>query len=199
MTERPVSLDLRRPSEHTLGDRTGGMTGGTPQHAPDQDSVSRFNAQLRGQPGEPAMAGSAHAAPTSPFDLFAREAAKPPESDSPDRVGVMTTIWDRSLEEGVKRLMVAEDQRSLRMDLDAALFPGVTVEVFEDAGAWVAQFTCSDEQSFDRLARVADEMSGRMADTLKRDALWRVRPDEQAVIQRAPVEAFRFAPGGGLR
>jgi len=195
MADRPVSLDLRMPAGQTLGDRAGGMTRGTPHRAPDQESVSRFNEQLHASRSEP----SAPAPMTSPFGLFAREPLGSSTAGPSDHTVVMTTIWDHSLEEGIKRLMVAEDQRSLRMDLDATLFPGVTVEVFEDAGAWVAQFTCSDEQSFDRLASVADEMSGRMADALKRDALWRVSPDGSAVIDRAPVEAFHFAPGEGLR
>lgn len=116
-----------------------------------------------------------------------------------DQGDPVETIWDRSLQDGVKRLMVAEDQRSLRMDLDAAAFPGVVVEVFEDAGAWVAQFTCSESGSFDRLAAAAEEMATRMAASLERDALWRVLAEPAALGERAPVEAFSSAPGGGIR
>lgn len=208
MAERPVGLDLRMPAGQTQGDRAGSMPGGTSRQPPDQEAAARFAQSLRGSEGVPASPlPGAQAA--NPFSLFGRaalgSAALPPTPlamqtrEVRDQEDPVETIWERSLQDGVKRLMVAEDQRSLRMDLDASVFPGVVVEVFEDAGAWVAQFTCADSGSFDRLAAAAEEMASRMAASLERDALWRVLAEPAALGERVPVEAFSSAPGGSLR
>lgn len=208
MSERLVTLDLRMPTGQTPGERTGGQPGEARRDQPDQDAAARFAQSLRGPAPNAPAPQTAAATAASPFSLFGRGAVDsllPPDaqpsmhasarggSESP-----VEAVWDRSLQEGVKRLMVAEDQRSLRMDLDASLFPGVVVEVFEDAGAWVAQFTCAERESFVRLAAAADEMAARMATTLERDALWRVIAEGATMGDLAPVESFFSAPGQGL-
>lgn len=209
MAERPVALDLRMPAGQTQGDRAGSMPGGTARQPPDQEAAARFAQSLKGVEGVPAPAQASVLQAANPFSLFGRatsgSASSPATSpamrdgEARQRGDPVETIWDRTLQDGVKRLMVAEDQRSLRMDLDASVFPGVVVEVFEDAGAWVAQFTCSESDSFDRLAAAAEEMAPRMAASLERDALWRVLAESTALGERTPVEAFSSAPGGGIR
>lgn len=200
MAERPVSLDLRMPAGQAQGDRAGGMPGGAARQQADPEAAARFAQRLRSSP-ESANASSSPSS-ASPFSLFGQtasvEGAQGSVASSADPGEAVAAVWDRALQNGVKRLMVAEDQRSLRLDLDASVFPGVIVEVFEDAGAWVAQFTCSEQSSFDRLAAAAQEMASRMADTLERDALWRVLA-EGGPIAAQSVEAFCSAPGGGLR
>lgn len=207
MSDRPVGLDLRMPAGQTQGDLSGGMPDGASRQPADQEAMARFAQSLRSSEGVPVPAQASGGLPRTPFSLFGQSGRAPksaPEGVSQrqltgdrDPAGSVAVVWDRSLEEGVRRLMVSEDQRSLRMDLDANLFPGVAVEVFEDAGAWVAQFTCSESDSFDRLAAAADEMALRMATALERDALWRVIPE--GVGERAQVEAFSSAPSGGIR
>jgi len=209
MSERPVALDLRMPAGQTPGDRAGGTPGDAMRQPPDQEAAARFAQSLRGSRGDSPASAAPGMSVASPFSLFGAGLAEShPASDGKPFTQVpagsqhsdsVELVWDRSLQEGVKRLMVAEDQRSLRMDLDGSTFPGVVVEVFEDAGAWVAQFTCSERGSFDRLAAAADEMAARMARTLERDALWRVLPEGAALADLAPVESFFSAPGQGFR
>jgi hypothetical protein len=185
------------------------MPGGATRQQPDQEATARFAQSLRGPESASAVPRAVAAPVASPFSLFGSgsvESHLSPDGQRPvhpsegeGKQSPVEAVWDRSLQEGVKRLMVSEDQRSLRMDLDASLFPGVVVEVFEDAGAWVAQFTCSEQGSFDRLAAAADEMAARMAASLERDALWRVIAEGPAVGQVTPVESFSSAPGQGLR
>jgi hypothetical protein len=101
------------------------------------------------------------------------------------------------LQDNVKRLLVGEDQRSLRLDLDPAVFPGTSVRVYEDAGAWVAEFSCSNADSFERLARPAQEMAASLAQALSSDALWRVvLIGIDGADAPEPVESFASAPGG---
>lgn len=195
MADRPVSLDLRTPAGQGQGDRTGSTSGGLPRQAPDGDSVARFSQSMRGQPGaEPAAPPRSD---SSPFGLFFPAAgAHPPGGASAQQAGAQDRLV-KDLQDGVKRLLVSEDQRSLRLDLDAELFPGVVVRVYEDAGAWVAEFGCSQLESFNRLAEPAQEMAIRLAESLSRDSVWRVLPeglDPGAV--HGPVEAFASAPGG---
>jgi hypothetical protein len=213
MPDRPVSLDLRTPSGQAQGDLAGGLPGGTARRAPDQDAVARFGQSLRAdRPNEMAQGQPAPASgtPASPFSLFGRQAMtgpggpldglaeRAPEPAEAARAQV-ASLWDRSLQDTVRRLLVAEDQRSLRLDIDPSVFPGVVLEVFEDAGAWVAQFSCSDRGSYQRLAACAQEMAPRLADALARDSLWRVLGDAGDAQGLEAVEAFASAPGGGLR
>lgn len=63
------------------------------------------------------------------------------------------------------------------MDISDELLSGVTVAVFEDAGAWVAEFRCRQEQPFVLLAEPAQQMASRLADALGAEAVWRVVGD----------------------
>jgi len=207
MSDRPVSLDLRTPSGQAQSDRMGNSSGGAARGQADPDAIARFSDGLRAGGAAAGDRSGSSTETASPFSLFGRaEAVAVSGSDPVLSVPVNgaagdaaspETLWDRSLQDNVKRLMVAEDQRSLRMDLDPTAFPGVIVEVFEDAGAWVAQFTCSERSSFDRLAGAANEMSLRMAEALGRDALWRVIAEGPGLDGQDPVEAFSSSPGGG--
>ena len=62
----------------------------------------------------------------------------------------------------------------LRVEVDPQVLPGVSLTLHEDAGAWIAEFECSREESFLLLARPAAEMAHKMAQSLNQDAVWRV-------------------------
>lgn len=210
MADRPVGLDLRTPTGQPQGDLTGGLAGGNARQAPDRDAVARFSDSLRAGGSEAVPQAQTAGGPASPFSLFSRvgvpggtasgeAAALTGREAAADVQAQVESLWDRSIQDSVRRLMVAEDQRSLRLDIDPSVFPGVVLEVFEDAGAWVAQFSCTDRGSFERLAASAQEMAPRMADALARDALWRVIGEGGDALGLDEVEAFASAPGGGLR
>ena len=202
MPERPINLDIRTSSGATQNERFGSSSSGLSREAPDGDDVARFANSLRNgtaaAPGRAAMVGGTSAQVSGPLGLFGINAPSDP-ADS------ITPRADRSTDEpiivdfysNVKRLLVSEDQRSLRLDLDATAFPGVVVRVFEDAGAWVAEFSCSELASFKKLAEPAQDLATRMAQALSRDSVWRVLPVglESDRVEDA-VEAFASAPGG---
>ncbi len=119
------------------------------------------------------------------------------------------------LERLVDTLYVCEhggDARHVRIDLDDAVFPGVTLSVYRDAGAWVAAFACRAVGPFIALAGAAPTMARRLAHTLGQDVLWRViaeglpsddptwlpwcdRTDPDARGPQGATEAFASAPG----
>jgi hypothetical protein len=86
------------------------------------------------------------------------------------------------------------------MALDDALFPGVAVSVFEDAGAWVAEFRCSQIESYLSLSAPAADMARQLANELRRDTLWRVLDESEGPVADGDsdhsTEAFASAPPG---
>lgn len=200
MPDRPISLDVRTPSGQPQGDLMGGSPGGLSQRAPDQESVARFAQSLKGASGQDAAPGKTDPKPpvaSGPLGLFGGPAANTGAGLGSPGSSAANQQLVSDLHDSVKRLLVAEDQRSLRLDIDPSVFPGVVVRVFEDAGAWVAEFACSQPESFTKLAAPAQDMALKLAESLSRDAVWRVLPEgiDGSGIS-GPVEAFASAPGG---
>lgn len=91
--------------------------------------------------------------------------------------------------ESATRMLVGNGDhgaRQVRIDIADETLPGVTVQVYQAAGEWVAQFTCSQPDSFEILAQPAPEMAQSLADTLQAPACWLVEIDPP---NRDPVEA----------
>lgn len=195
MPERRIHLDLRSSS----GGFDERLNSSAHRHheAPDTDTAHRFHAALNGEPESAHTVASA--APVSPFALLKRA------QDTPAPTQVLSTLSSM-----VQQLMVGEGldgRRTLRLQIHPEVLPGVTVTVTEDAGAWVADFECQQEDSFLRLARSAQEMAPRLAQMLQRDAVWRVTahglPEEgawkswlQSHLDRPGMEACASPPGG---
>ncbi|MEN9763593.1 MAG: hypothetical protein RI906_3419 [Pseudomonadota bacterium] len=129
----------------------------------------------------------------SPFDLFSRSdarngmsaqatgldlplmsEAKASEQDS------AASPWS-AVSELIDQMLIsdgADGRRAVRVSLADASLPEVTASVYEDAGAWVADFECGLEASYRRLAEPSQTMAERMAAELGRDTTWLVRaPD----------------------
>lgn len=195
MPERPIHLDLRSSS----GNFDERLNSSAHRHhaAPDAETAHRFQAALNGEPESSDPVASA--TPGSPFDLLQRR----PESPAPTQV--LSTLSSM-----VQQLMVGEGldgRRTLRLQINPEILPGVTVTVTEDAGAWVADFECQQEDSFLRLARSAQEMAPRLAQMLQQDAVWRVTahglPEQgvwtswlQSHLERPGMEVCAGPPGG---
>ena len=96
----------------------------------------------------------------------------------------------------VSRLMVADgrqSQRGLRLELSEDVMPGVSLALFEDSGAMVAEFECRVESSFVKLSVPAQALANQLAVTLRRDTVWRVLAEPSAGIPSPqPVEAFGY-------
>lgn len=186
------------------------------------DLQRRFEEQLQ----SPSPQGQEVAAETpqwsSPFDLLANRA---PSASAAASVSVSVSVSAsvsvslptdeecteslmQSLKSVVGQMMIGSNNdgaRLLRIEIDPSVLPGVSVTVGREAGAWVAEFECTHEESFLRLARPAQPMSHKMAEMLGQDAIWRVlarglpSPGEwqqilQGHLERPGVEARAAAP-----
>lgn len=187
MTERPVTLDLGV----TAGD-FGLRDTATPRErqSAQQHDVARFAEALARDPGQEVPPSATLA--DGPMALLAGahvgRAARQGSTLAPLLSGVVT------------RLVVGDGStsaRGTRLTLSDDVLPGVSVAVYEEAGAWVAEFHCADTNSFRTLADVAADMACRLAADLARDAVWRVKTDPEN--ETMTVEAFAVAPAGGER
>jgi hypothetical protein len=131
--------------------------------------------------------------PRSPFDLLSRNDARNGMSAQAAGLGLPLTSeaqapeqdkaaspWS-AVSELIDQMLIsdgADGRRAVRVSLADASLPEVTASVYEDAGAWVADFECGLEASYRRLAEPSQTMAERMAAELSRDATWLVRaPD----------------------
>ncbi len=211
MADRPVTLNLRTPQENGAGQVPMRQT----HHGLADRQAAQDFARAMQQPAEAAAPAAAQDAPLpSPFHLLR---PRDPQANHPPASG--TDACDPSahlmpaLSALVDRLMVGDGQdgrRMARIELDESVLPGVVVVVQEDAGAWVAEFTCRHEGSFTRLAQPAQRMAFEMAQALSQDAVWKVVPDGldphgawvRGVHFNGPdftVEAYASAPLGARR
>ena len=195
MSERSVQLHLRTPTEGQDFGLGAGTSQGMP-NAPSDGSAERFKQAMMKPsdlaPPAPLPGESVGKPVANPMGLFGGAA---PNGDHPVHPGVMNLLKD-----SLKGLQVGQEQRGVRMELDDALYPGVAVSVFEDAGAWVAEFRCRDLDSYRALSEPAQAMARRLADELERDALWRVIDESAGPVAEGDAdhttEAFASAPQG---
>ena len=183
MPDTSSGLDLRRNS---------GSLGLTPQGQPDSGLTQEADLQATLQ-FQQTMAGAdlpppPQDLPSGPFALFgATTTPKPPAHEA--RVLAELSAM-------VSRLMVADgrqSQRGLRLELSEDVMPGVSMALFEDSGAMVAEFECRVESSFVKLSVPAQALANQLAVTLRRDTVWRVLAEPSAGIPSPqPVEAFGY-------
>lgn len=195
MSEKSVQLHLRTPTERQDFGLGAGGSQSTPD-APADGSAERFKQAMMKPsdlaPPAPLPGEQTGKAVSNPMGLFG--GAVPP-SDQSVHPGVINLLKD-----SLKGLQVGQEQRGVRMELDDALYPGVAVSVFEDAGAWVAEFRCRALDSYRALSTPSQEMARRLADELERDALWRVIDESDGPVADGDAdhttEAFASAPQG---
>jgi hypothetical protein len=195
MTERSVQLHVRTPTERQdFGMGAGDAQGSMPQ-TPGDGSADRFKQAMKASDLAPEvpLPGETHqTAVATPMGLFGAATGVNTGSIKP---GVMNLLKD-----SLKGLQVGQEHRSVRMELDDALYPGVAVSVFEDAGAWVAEFRCSHIDSFVSLSTPAADMARQLANELRRDTVWRVLDESEGPVADGDrdhsTEAFASAPPG---
>lgn len=193
MSERSVQLHLHTPTERQDLD-LGQSPSQTLPDAPQDGSAERFRQAMHeastAASGPPPEASAA--LPSGPMGLFGGAARAPSAGVHP---GVLQLMQD-----SIKGLQVGQDQRGVRMELDDALYPGVAVSVFEDAGAWVAELRCRDSESYRALSTPAQDMARQLAQSLQRDALWRVIDESAGPVADGDAdrttEAFASSPMG---
>jgi hypothetical protein len=193
MAERPIHLDIQtRSSLLTAG--TPSQPGRQERQAPDADTLGRFaramQADAQSSQINPSPTGESAPLPFSgPLGLFSQGA-----SNSAHTPRVPPQMLEQ-LTQGVRQMLVGQEQRSMQLSLDETLMPGVKVKVFEDAGAWVAEFACTDTRSYERLAAASNPMASQLAQALAQDALWRVLLLGAQPEPLQTTEAFASAPG----
>ena len=203
-TDRPINLDLGMPSSGSMDLRQGMDQQGQPQRRQgaqvEQDAANLrelLNAQRSGASATESNADAARAQqqPNSPFDLFGKQTRGPSDAASANAMANRTTPqdvpanFDQTLSEMAQRLLVndgSSGRRAVQIQLSADTLPGVVMNVSEDAGAVLAEFTCSLEASRERLARNAQWLADGLHQSLQRDVCLRVQTDDPE--DRAAVE-----------
>lgn len=202
-TGRPIHLDLGMPSSTGLDARTGTgpQTGGDPRETDTLADDAKALRALVEQQRAGAQPGASAPAPATPrpFDLFgagagtpvppALGAAAPTPGATPDDAprGI-----DEVLSQMAQRLLVADGstgRRAVQIQLADDSLPGVAVEIFEEAGHVVAQFTCTQEDARERLVRNAQWLADGLADRLGRGACVRVQTDDPEDLCLVEVRA----------
>lgn len=189
-TGRPIHLDLGTPPSTGFEARTGTgpQTGGDPREtdtlADDAKALRALVEQQRGA-AQPAASAPSPAAPR-PFDLFGAGAVAQTQplqaahAFTPASADTLRGV-DDALARMAQRLLVADGstgRRAVQIQLAGDSLPGVAVEIFEEAGSVVAQFTCSQESSRERLVRNAQWLADSLADRLGHGASVRVQTDD---------------------
>lgn len=185
MPDSFLDLDLRRSNAQFALTPDGQQDSGPMQEA-DPQAAQRFQEAMARGKEAPAQS----ALPSGPFALFGAftPVATPPAEQQP----VLDVL--RSM---VSRLLVADgyqSQRGVRLELSDDVMPGVSLALFEEGGAMVAEFECRVEASFLKLSGPAPALAQQLAVTLARDTVWRVIPDPSAgMASLETVEARGFA------
>lgn len=194
-TERPIHLDLGMPASTAFEARTGtgAQTGSDPR---DTDTLSDDAKALRSlleqqRAAPPAGAAQPPSAPR-PFDLFGQGAAAlpgqvPQQAAQPTAAATAAAPADaprgigETLSQMAQRLLVGDGstgRRSVQIQLADDSLPGVVVDIFEDGGRVVAQFTCTQESSRERLVRNAQWLADGLAERLAQSVSVRVQTDD---------------------
>ncbi len=192
-TDRPIHLDLDMPGASAFGQPAGAGAQAAPQDGRDaqqlEGEAQRLRALLDGnRSAPPPAAAPGLAQPAGPFALFASPVA--PDACAAPAAADLPADIDRQLATMARRLLVADGsgrQRAVQIELDAAHFPGVVLQVCEEGGRLQATFTCSREDSRERLAASCQWLADSLAERLGRAASVCVQTDDPE--DRSPVQA----------
>ena len=193
-TDRPIHLDLDMPGASAFGQPAGTGAQAAPQDGRDAQQLDgeaqRLRALLDGnRSAPPPAAAPGLAQPAGPFALFASPAAPDVPAAAPAAADLPADI-DRQLATMARRLLVADGSggpRAVQIELDAEHFPGVVLQVSEEGGRLQATFTCSREDSRERLAASCQWLADSLAERLARAASVCVQTDDPE--DRSPVQA----------
>ncbi len=179
--ERRVELDL---STAGLDARAAGQqsAGG---HAADREADPQaraaFERALAGDEAADAQDANPRAeVPSSALSLFGRAAAAAPGATKSAGEPWVEPLCEE-LQGLVSQLAVGEGRSGgamVRMELDEAVLPGVSIEIEESDGRLQVTFTCSSERSRQRLLRELPLRGDDFAAGLGRQVLLRVQTDD---------------------
>jgi hypothetical protein len=188
VSESTVQLGVRTGPHADL--QNGGWMQQQPQD-PDPQASSRFS-QALADPSSTPSSGEGVPMIGGPFDLLGGVQKAKPQSEGGHDVGAQAALL-ASVQDVMKQLLIGEGRdgrREARMTLDESLMPGVTVALYEDAGAWVTDVMCSHVDSYQTLARAVFDLARQMSLALSRDAHWRITLDAEDANDAVTVEAY---------
>lgn len=188
--DRPIHLDLGMPPRDAFD--TGQGMGQQPQA--DKRSGSQLSSDASAlrelldsqRSAAPATEATAQVSLARPFDLFgqgAQMAAAAASAGQPTLKAAhdLPQGIDQTLSQLAQRLLVndgSSGKRSVQIQLSSDALPGVVMDVYEDGGAVMAEFTCSREDSREQLARNAQWLADGMHEKLQREICVRVQTDD---------------------
>lgn len=185
--DRPIHLDLGMPSGNVFD--VGQGTGQQAQADPRSDSkladdAANLRALLQSQREVTAQREATAPMQLNPFDLLKPAAAMAQQAISPATVAAQSDMpagIDQTLSQMAQRLLVGDGssgRRAVQIQLSSDTLPGVVLDVFEDGGMVIAEFTCSHEDSRERLVRNAQWLADGMHQALARAICVRVQTDD---------------------
>ncbi len=193
MSNASVQMGVRTGAQADLQPGGQGASFASPQDA-DSAAIERFDQILSAAlPASPESASDVLPTPLTLLNRPNLPGEKTMHSHNEQNAKQLLAAIGQS----VSQLLVgegADGRRQVQITLDHEFLPGVSVSMYEDAGAWVADISCSDSQSYALLSKPASDMARQLAQALKHDALWRVsleEPSDQGVGQ---TEAFASYP-----
>ena len=186
--DRPIHLDLGMPS----GSRYDVGHQGTDQQAqPEQRNATQLAddaaalrklLDARSAPGQSGLSTPAQPPQAlNPFALFGQGAASAAPTSTDTSTHEAPAGLDQTLSQMAQRLLVGDGssgRRGVQIQLSKDSLPGVVMDVFEDAGAVVAEFTCSLETSRERLNKSAQWLADGLSQALQRPTCVRVQTDD---------------------
>ncbi len=194
MSNASLQIGVRTGAKANLQPGGQGTSSATPQDA-DTAAVERFDQILSGAPLASSESATAQALP-SPLTLLHRPNL-PGEKTMGSHNEQTAKQLLAAISQSVSQLLVGEGaggRRQVQITLDHEFLPGVSVSMYEDAGAWVADIFCSDSLSYALLSKPASDMARQLAQALKQDALWRVSLEERSDQGVGQMEAFASYP-----
>jgi len=167
MSERPVTLNLSTSSSRMRGSSTSQEQ---QRHAgTDEDARRQFEAALQAADVAPQQAPAPQAATLSSLLQHTLPSRPQPKRDLSLLRSTLAGLFVGDGHGG---------KRQTGMQLADDILPGVVVTVYEDGGAWIADFVCANDDSRDLLCNEAEPLVQEMAQTCARRTGWRVMTDD---------------------
>lgn len=197
MSERRIDLNLGMHHRDGAYPDTHGEPEGSFQRqgrdtaslAQDAQKLRRWIEQRSSQysaldPTTPQDTADSHCAVGSPMDLFAAGALNKftsPQAPTHATTANAPPALEQALQHLAQRLLVSDGrhgQRAVQIELASSQLSGASLQVFEEAGALIAQFTCTREATREYLTEHALWLAQSLAQRLQRAVCLRVQTND---------------------
>lgn len=168
MSERSLNLNLSTSSSGLRGSLTSGNQA---RAGADAHAQAQFEKAL--QAGEKSASEAQQPSSMAAVSSLLQQTATRSAPAKRDLTALRSTLASLFVDDG------SHGKRQAGMQLAEDVLPGVTVMVYEDEGAWIADFTCTHDDSRHLLYGEAPAMAQEMANACHRRTAWRVMTDDE--------------------